>query len=893
METPAFLQTKLQRPYVEDDLVARPRLIKKIKRGLERSLTLISAPAGFGKTTFLSSWLQEYEGNYGWVSIDENDDDTGIFLRYFTAAIQRVFPKGCDGILHLLDAPHLPPQDYLASKIVNELAGLPGELILVLDDYQFIRVETIHRVLTTLIHNMPSQMHLVIATRKDPPFPLSLLRGRRQMLEIRANDLRFTPEEAKTYLEGVLGEELDQNAITSLANGTEGWITGLRLAALSLQGQADLKISADVLEGSSTFYVREYLFNEVFSRQPEESQDFLLRTSMLNRFCSDLCDAVIGTSSSHLLLERLSHPNLFLVNLDAERKWYRYHHLFRDMLRHRARMELSKEEIDGLHSNASAWYGTGGMIEEALNHALAAGDTDDAVHLIETNRHELLNIEDSSSLERWLNKLPDGVVRERPALLLAKAWIFELSFQSAKIPPILGDVETLLSTEDAVWKDDQLQEALGEIEALRSFLYFLQDESELALKYALAALQQIPATHTFVRSIAIVILGMAYHNIGQSDQAFRELDVFLTNAGSTTTVARVLIAQIYIYMLQGDLYQAEHLLGQLKQVTEERNLTISRVVFHWLIGRINYERNNFDEASKHFSIVFELRYNAQFIMVHDSMIAMAMIEHAQGNPENQASVLADLREFSHERGLTGRLPEIDILEARLELQSHDVKRAIERMRSIPSEIPTLMLLFLEIPIISKAQALIAEGTVASFQEATQLLEELLAYNRAMHNNLQQIRILSCLAVAYQAQGRIRNAEDVLEEALELAQPGRFIRTFVDSGPQMAELLEHFADRGSEADYIRQILAAFPGQPHRVAQHRPALVVTSNDLVEPLTRREREVLVYLGRWLSDKEIAQELVISPRTVKKHASNIYGKLGVKNRMQAVEKAKDLGLL
>jgi LuxR family maltose regulon positive regulatory protein len=713
------------------------------------------------------------------------------------------------------------------------------------------------------------------------------------MLEIRANDLRFTPEEAKTYLEGVMGEELDQNAITSLTNGTEGWITGLRLAALSLQGQADLKISADVLEGSSTFYVREYLFNEVFSRQPEELQDFLLRTSILNRFCSDLCDAVIGTSNSHLLLERLGHPNLFLVYLDAERKWYRYHHLFRDMLRHRTRMALSKEEIDGLHSNASAWYGTSGMIEEALNHALAAGDTDDAVHLIETNRHELLNIEDSSSLERWLNKLPDGVVRERPALLLAKAWIFELSFQSAKIPPILGEVEALLGTEDAVWTDDQLQEALGEIEALRSFLYFLQDEIELALKHALAALHQIPVDHTFVRSIAIVILGMAYHNIGQSAQAFRELDIFLTNAGSTTTVARVLIAQIYIYMLQGDLNQAEHLLGQLKQVTEERNLTISRVVFYWLIGRINYEKNNLDAARKYYSMVFELRYNAQFIMVHDSMIAMAMIEHAQGNPENKARALADLREFSYERAITGRLPEIDILEARLDLQSNDVKRAIERIRSIPSEIPTLMLVFLEIPIISKAQALIAQGTVASLQEATQLLEELLAYNQAMHNNLQQIRILSCLAVAYQAQGRIRNAQDVLEHALRLAQPGGFIRTFVDIGPKMAELLENLADRGSEADYIRQILAAFPGQPHKAAQQSPASMVAGNDLVEPLTRREREVLVYLGKWLSDKEIADELVVSPRTVKKHASNIYGKLGVKNRMQAVEKAKDLGLL
>jgi LuxR family maltose regulon positive regulatory protein len=390
------------------------------------------------------------------------------------------------------------------------------------------------------------------------------------MLEIRAVDLRFTPEEAKAYLEGVLEEELDQNAVSSLTQSAEGWITGLRLAALAIQGQAGLKASAVALEGGSTFYVREYLFNEVFSRQPQEIQDFLLRTSILNRFCSELCDALTGASISHILLEKLGHPNLFLVYLDAERKWSRYHHLFRDMLRHRVKRTFSKEEINELHRKASAWYGTRGMIEEALNHALAAEDTNSAVRLIETTRHELLNIEDSSTLERWLNKLSDEVVRERPALLLARAWIFELSFQAFRIPPILQEVETLLSAEDAVWTDNQLQEALGEINALQSFVYFIRDESELALKYALAALEQIPVAHTFARSIAIIILAMAYHNTGQSAMAFRELNVFLAETRSKTIIARVLIAQIYIYLLQGDLYQAEHVLSQLQQVIDGR-----------------------------------------------------------------------------------------------------------------------------------------------------------------------------------------------------------------------------------------------------------------------------------------------------------------------------------
>jgi len=421
----------------------------------------------------------------------------------------------------------------------------------------------------------------------------------------------------------------------------------------------------------------------------------------------------------------------------------------------------------------------------------------------------------------------------------------------------------------------------------------MKDESALALESALAALEQIPVAHTFVRSIAIIIVALAYQNSGQSRMAFRELYTFLAETRSETIIARVLISQIYIHILQGDLFQAEHFLKQLQQVTDKTRLMISKVVFHWLFGRINYERNNLDVASKHFSMVFKFRYNAQFIMVHDSMIALTMIEHAQGNTENKARALADLRDFSHERGITGKLPDIDFLEARLEHYSNDVGYAVQLMQSIPSDIPSNMLVFLEIPIISKAQALIAQRNDASLQEAAQLLEKLLAYIQSMHNTYQEIRILACLALVYQAQGRTNDAQDALEHSLELAQPSGFIRTFVDLGLNMAELLNQTADRGFETDYIGQILAAFPGQPQTIGKQGSSKALANDDLIEPLTRREREVLIFLGKWLSDKEIAQELVISPRTVKKHTSNIYGKLDVNSRMQAVEKAKDLGLL
>ena len=891
--TPPLIQTKFQRPRLDDDLVIRSRLIEKINRGGNRPLTLISAPAGFGKTTLLSAWLQDQEVNSSWISLDENDDDPRIFLRYFVTAIQRVFPDVCEDILSLLEAPQLPSHDYLATKLVNELVALPEQFVLALDDYHFIQAEAIHQILTQFLHQMPAKFHLKIATRKDPALPLSRLRSRKQMIEIRAEDLRFSNEEAKFYLEGVFGEELDQNAVSSLTKSTEGWVTGLRLAALSMRGQEDLMVSADSLSGSSTFYVREYLFNEVLARQTQDIQDFLLQSSILDQFCSELCDAVIGASTSDILLEKLARPNLFLIELDMERKWYRYHHLFRDMLLQRMNRTYSQAEIYKLLNRASSWFEKNGMVQEALNHALAAGDLDGAAKLIEDSRHKLLNDEDWFTLERWLNRLPDELVQKRPALLLARAWILELRYQMSQIPPILQKVETLISAEDEDWTESQVQDARGEIDALKSLVDYTNDEGARALESALAAIERIPIAHTFTRSIAIIVMALALHSTGQSAQALRKLNAFLAETSSEAIVARVLIGQIYIHMMQAEIYQAEHVLNQLQTVTDNASLTVSKVFNHWVLGRINYERNNLDQASKHLLVVFELRYNAQFIMVHDSMLALAMCAHAHGSLGNETIALTDLRNFSYERGILGKLHEIDSFEARLALHSGNEGRAIQWAQSIPSDISPPMLFLLEIPIISKAQILITQGTVSSLQEATRLLEKLLAYIRTISNTYHEIKILACLALAYQAQGRTKDAQDALDRSLKLAQPAGFIRTYVDLGPKMARLLRQTVDRGFETDYVYQILAAFAKPPQINGMQRPELATTNEHLIEPLTRRESQVLVYLGKWLSDKEIAQELVISPRTVKKHTSNIYAKLGVKNRMQAVEKAKDLNLL
>jgi LuxR family maltose regulon positive regulatory protein len=926
MEPFTFLRTKLHRPRVSHDLVPRPRLVERLHRSLDRKLTLICAPAGFGKTTLACMWLQDCPCRAAWLSLDENDNDLRVFLSYFVAAIQTVFPDACPTTLGFLHAPQLPPLDHIATTLVNDIADLPEppstgsgpSFILTLDDYHAIQDNTVHELVAAVISNLPRHAHLVLASRVDPPWPLASLRVGRQMMELRADDLRFTLDEARAFLERVVGAKLTSEAVATLEGRTEGWIAALRLAALSMRGETDHAAFVQSFKGTHRD-LTDYLTTEVLSQQPQPIQDFLLRTSILDRFCAPLCDTIIDEgpitkdeslqstrdvpssfvagppSLSQAILDELDRANLFLVPLDYERRWYRYHHLFQELLRRRLQAQLNEEDLASLHSRASAWLRDNGLIEEALRHALTAGDLEGAAQLVENSRHDLLNREDWPTLERCLNQLPEAVVRERPALLLARAWVLDLHYQISGIPRLLQEAEACLSTDSGAWSESEMRSVRGEIDALWSLVLYLGDEGQRALESAQRALERIPVAYAFARSFAVLILALAHQMTGRARTAVGTLSEFLAEAGTQpdTIVARVLIGQIYVHMLEGNCHQAAQALDQLQLVTSKARLTVSMVVAHWLLGRISYEWNNLEAASQHFSSVFELRYGAQYIMVHDSMIALALTHQTQGMPEKSEDTLAALRRFALDIGITQRLHEIDSFEASLAVLQGHVQGAIRWAETVNSDMPTAIFLFLELPIVTKARVLIAQGTDASLREATQLLQELLAYAESVHNTYHQIGLLALLALAYQAQRRTESALEALERSLRLAQPGGFIRTFVDLGPTMAGLLYQLAEGGVAPEYVRQVLAAFPearaeGDPvHQIRQASRAA------LVEPLTRRESEILVLLARQLTNQEIADSLVISPLTVKKHTINIYQKLGVNSRAQAVAQARALGIL
>jgi LuxR family maltose regulon positive regulatory protein len=786
--------------------------------------------------------------------------------------------------------------------------------MLVLDDYHSIHDEAVHSLLAALIRDQPRQVHLVLASRTDPPLSLASLRAGRQMLDIRAGDLCFTSDEARAFLEQTVGVTLPADIVSLLEERTEGWVVGLRLAALSMRGLPDHAAFVQSFRGTHRDLM-DYLVAEVLARQPQHVQEFLLRTSILDRLCAPLCDAVctampdtacagtagtVGSSvGSDVILDELERANLFLVPLDHERHWYRYHHLFQDSLRHKLRTQVDADELASMYKRASTWSASNGFTEEALDYSLTADDVEGAAQLVEDCRHDLLNREDRPTLERFLKRLPEEIVRGRPALLVARAWVLQSKYQIAGIRPLLQEAEAWLSIDASTWPESEAQSLRGEIDALWSVVWYIQAEGQRALEHALGALERLPIAHAFARSMAMIIVAMAYQMTGQTRAATRTLGESLAAAGTQpdTIIARVLISQIYVHMLSGCFHQAEPVLHQTLQLARKKGLTISLVVAHWQLGRINYEWNRLEAARQHFSAVFELRYGGQFIMVHDSMMALALTYQAQGTAEKANDTLAALRSFSLEVGITDRLHEIDSFEARLAVQRGDLLQTTHWAETVHLDRPTVTVIFLELLIFTKARVLIARGTDASLREAIQLLQALLAQTESTHNTYHQIGILAHLALAYQAQGQSGDALEVIERSVRLAQPGRFIRTFVDLGSPMAGLLYQLVERETLPAHInrhiRRMLAAFPKAEGEDAKVRDIREKARVELIEPLTERESEILLFLSRELRSKEIARELSISPLTVKRHTVNLYAKLDVHSRKEAVARARSLGIL
>ena len=901
-EIATLLRTKLYMPRLASDLIERPDLLAHVNSGLNRKLTLVSAPAGYGKTTLIVQWLRnlqsidpDFQNRIAWLSLDKQDDDLLRFLKYFAAAVQTVFPAACPQTANVSQLLHLPPLDFIVATLINELAELPEDFVMVLEDYYWITDGTINQLLTELLVHLPIQMHLVIATRIEPPLPLAKLRVQQHLTEIRMTELSFTVDEVQAYLAKTMKQTLSREIAVLLKERTEGWVAGLRMAILSMRGQSDP--TAFVLRFSgSQHHVLAYLTDEVLAQQSPEVYEFLLQISILSRFCTALAAAVTGKSTnlSQEIIKQLEQSNLFIVPLDDEHDWFRFHHLFQEMLIRRLQAQLSEDEIMELHNRASSWLAKQGNIEEALQHAVAANNISGAALLIEQSRHEFLNREHWHALENLLNALPAETEPKFAGLLVARAWTLLMRLDLPSIPHLVDEAEHCLSQDSSIFSEAEQLSLTGEMDAIRGMWGSWQNmDIDSIIKYCDRAKDLITSEHTFARGIAYGHLGTSLQLVGQSKAAVRLLNELINerqSSGSYSSSAWVSL--LYVLFLSGDLNQLELTSQRLLKLGETHRRMLSIGFAHYFLGWASYSWNDLDTAIDHFNVVADLGYNAHLRALHDSMLGLALAYQAKGMPEQARETSEALLAFFLEADIPDFLVETYSFQARLALLQGDVPSALHWAQTINLDTVTRTHMSLECPILNKVRILVAHGTAAYLEEANRLLQERLLNAETTHNTRRLIEILVLLAVAEDAQGQTTHALTTLDRAITLARPGRAISPFVELGPPMAKLLYQLDDRMEEPTFIDQILAAFSDTP-AIDMTGSIFKKTAQDkLVEPLSERELEVLALLGERLSDKEIGQILNISSLTVRKHNQNIYQKLSVNSRKQAVSRAKTFGL-
>lgn len=866
--TDTILQTKLYVPPLRSSLVPRPGLIAKLNAGLDGRLTLISAPAGYGKTTLVTEWLQAGEHRVAWLSLDENDNDPRRFLAYLFAALRQVQAEIGQAAEAMLQSPQPPPGEVILTALLNEIAAVTRPFILILDDYHVIHTPPIYQQLAFLLDHQPSQMRLVVITREDPfGLPLARLRARGQMVEIRQEDLRFSLEECADFLNQVMGLNLSPHDIAALERRTEGWIAGLQLAALSMQGRDDRPGFIEAFTGSS-HYVLDYLIEEVFERQPAEVQDFLLKTSILDRFTAGLCDVVTQQKHSREMLQTLDQSNLFIVPLDQSRTWYRYHHLFAELLCQRLHSTETLSENE-LHHLASQWFTAEGFLPEAIHHALAASDWEQAAELIGNNSVMMLRRGELMTLLGWLKALPDEVVYERPQLCRDYGWALMLTGQLDAAAPYLDYAERASQGND---------ERLGQAMVAQAYLARTRGDYPRAIALSKQALELVAEDDILHRSLVTFTLGFALLNAGhfaEAEQALLEACEAARASGNDYARQTALGLLGAIQKNQGRLRRAAEFCQQALQEARGSPTAAQVQVF---LASILYEWNDLDAASDQLTQAFNASQSIGNLAIQPDIYRIkAYIKQARGDSASARDVLTELHQLIQNLDSPLARAMVAALHADIALAQGDIPSASHWAQQMTEGVDPAAL-GVQYGLM-QARLLLAQGKQV---EAGKMLAGMYdsVSQTGLASSVIEVRALQALAADTPS-----DAIHFLQSALKMAQPEGFIRTFVDKGEPMKLLLERLKSEGGELkEYILMILSAF-GETGKASISQP--------LVEPMSERELEILRLLADGLSNREIAEKLVISVGTAKSHVHHILEKVGGNSRAQAVAKARELGLL
>ncbi len=951
-----ILRTKLFIPPIRPELVSRPRLVEQLCAGLDRKLTLVSAPAGFGKSTLLSECAARCGRSVTWVSLDKGDNTPSRFWSYVVAALQTLQPSVGKATLALLrssgiaDTTSPPSIESLLAGLINDAAGIREPFILVLDDIHLITEPQIHEGLTFLLDHMPRQMHLVLSGRSDPPWPLARLRARGEMTELRAPDLRFTLHETAAFLSETMDLDLSPSDMVALEARTEGWIAGLQMAAISMRGQKrmhgerGLSRFVEAFTGSHRF-ILDYLMEEVLSQQATATQEFLLKTSILERLTASLCDAVrfgiaeahgfstggdsksngegsigladnrLAASSQGILLD-LEQNNLFLIPLDHERHWYRYHHLFADLLR--SRLEQTwPERVPELHIRASEWYEEKDLIAEAVSHALAANDFERAACLVERHALDVIYHVELTSVVRWLDALPPDVVRSRPWLCVAHAWALLYAGQMEAVESRLQDAESALPGWDGVERTE-VERVAGHIATIRGYAAGVVGDPSRAAELSRQALKSLPRWDSRARSFAAGTLGSALRWLEDLAAAAKVTSeaIDISRAAGENHLAMVVLSQLAgIQALQGHLHQAAATCQDALQLSEEhlrqtgRRLPVTGYTLAQL-SEVLYQWNDLEAALHHARQGLEIckEWGQKTVQPYGYMVLADALQ-ASGDAGRALDAIQSAREIASQMSpWLGLL--VDAAEAKLWLAQGNLDAAsrwaegsglwpdsesdLHELGEIDSREQRRFFVL--------ARALIAVGRrePGRLDQALGLLARLLEIMENLGAVGKVIEILILQALALEARGERERALAALERALSLSEPESHVRVFLDEGAPMAALLREAAVCGLLPEATGRLLAEFGvGESKAVADSQSPRRLSTEPklrapaLVEGLTERELDVLRLLATELSTVEIADRLYISVHTIRSHTKSIYGKLEAHSRIEAVARARELGLL
>ena len=867
MSTP-FLTSKLNRPPIRLDLVQRSRLVEQLEAGSHARLLLIAAPAGFGKTTLAVAWLQKVESPAAWLALDESDNDPVRFLGYFIAAVSRVAGDAGAATQALLKEPQPPSPERIMTTLINEISEIPQDFILVLDDYHVIHSLEIHHMLAFLVENQPPNMQFVLISREDPPLPLPRLRVRNQVVVIRQKDLRFSTKETAAFLNTSMGLDLLPEDISALEHRTEGWIAGLQLAALSMKGRENVRDFIQEFSGSNR-YVLDYLIEEVLNQQSGEIQDFLLKTSILDRLSGDLCDAVMGMAGSQALLESLEQANLFITALDQSRSWYRYHRLFRELLQNRLRSQDAASET-GLHLRASRWYEAEGLISDAISHALSASDWQRGANLVHIASDRMLKNGQIFTLLSWYSQIPKKTLISDPEFCLDYSWPLILSGKFDEAAFYLSQAEENAPGDPAF---------LGQILTARAYLVRVQGDHARMIELSQKALSLLPKLDVDSRCIVTTNLGIAYWHSGHMKQAEEVLAEAQATAQQTDNEYVYRTVQVFrglVQAVRGQLRKAE---SYFQGAAEQDRPAFSAGLANLYLCALNYEWNHLEESTAYLLKAIDIGEQIQNdeLLVSCAML-MAQLYTASGNIAAAKQVLGE----AQQKVRVGKVPapakgRLAAVQVQVALGEMDLAAADDWAHQLqPGADSHSFCRFLN---LTQAKLLLAQNRR---EDARAYLEE--CYEKASGSDWRYGQIL-IRALQSLAAFNLEDASGYLLDAFTLVGSEKFIRTFVDQGDALHPVLRACAGVDTPHPHLGEILQTIQQGPGK-------FLIAQAKLVEPLSDRELEVLACLKKGLTNPEIAEALIITTGTVKTHVHHICGKLGVRNRTEAVSRANELGL-